>query len=186
MAQDEILMECEEHMEKALSHLLHEFKALRTGRASPGLVEHLQVEYYGSQTSLKSIASISIPENAQILIKPFSPQDIKAIERAINDSKLGLSPHSDGKTIRLNLPPMSQQRRLQMSGQCKEAGEAAKISIRNARRDANKLADNEEKDGTMTEDEAKGCKEAITDLTKSYEHKVEDACTKKTEEIMQV
>jgi ribosome recycling factor len=186
MPQDDILLECEEHMEKATTHLLHEMRALRTGRASPALVEHLPVEYYGSTTNLKSIAMISVPEAAQLLIKPFSPQDIKAIERAINDSKLGLSPHSDGKQIRLNLPPMSQQRRQQMAGQCKEMGEHAKISIRNARRDANKAAEQDEKDGGMTEDELKACKEAINELTKTYEQKVEQAVSAKQHEIMEV
>lgn len=186
MPQDDILLECEEHMEKATAHLQHELRGLRTGRASPALVEHLQVDYYGSPTSLKSIAMITVPEAAQIQIKPFSPQDLRAIERAINDSKLGLSGQSDGKSIRLNLPPMSQQRRLQMSGQCKELGEHAKVMIRNARRDANKTADNEAKDGSMTEDDAKACKEAINDLIKTYEHKVEQIVVAKQDEIMAV
>jgi ribosome recycling factor len=186
MPQDDILLECEEHMEKAVTHLQHEMRGLRTGRASPSLVEYVQVEYYGSMTNLKSIAAISVPEATQIMIKPFSPQDMKAIERAINDSKLGLSPHSDGKALRLNLPPMSQQRRQQLAGQCKEFGEHAKIGIRNARRDANKTAETEEKDGDMTEDEAKACKEAITDLTKNYEHKVEELVAAKQKEILEV
>ncbi len=186
MPQDDILLECEEQMEKAAAHVLHEMRALRTGRASPALVEHLSVEYYGSMTNLKSIAIISVPEAAQLLIKPFQPQDIKAIERAINDSKLGLSPHSDGKTIRLNLPPMSQQRRQQMAGQCKDMGEHAKISIRGARRDANKAAEQDEKAGGMTEDELKSCKESINELTKTYEHKVESSVTSKQAEIMDV
>lgn len=186
MPQDDILLEAEEQMDKALTHLQHEMRGLRTGRASPALVEHLQVEYYGSMTNLKSIAAISVSEATQLVIKPFSPTDIKAIERAISDSKLGLSPHSDGKQIRLNLPPMSQQRRLQMSGQCKEMGEHAKVSIRGARRDANKAAETEEKDGQMSEDEIKGCKEAINELTKSYETKVEQTVTAKQNEIMEV
>lgn len=186
MPQDEILLECEEHMEKAVTHLQHELRGLRTGRASPALVEHLQVDYYGASTPLKSIAVISVPEAAQLMIKPFAPQDIKAIERAINDSKLGLSPHSDGKSIRLMLPPMSQQRRQQMAGQCKEMGEHAKVMIRNARRDANKQAESEEKDGQLTEDELKACKEAINDLTKNYEHKVEEIVAAKQKEIMEV
>lgn len=185
MPQDDIVLECEEHMEKAVTHLQHELRGLRTGRASPALVEHLQVEYYGSMTPLKSIAAISVPEAAQILIKPFSPQDIKAIERAINDSKLGLSPHSDGKSIRLNLPPMSLQRRQQMAAQCKDMGEHAKVMIRNARRDANKTAEAEEKDGEMTEDELKACKEAINDLTRNYEHKVDELVAAKQKEILE-
>ena len=116
MPVDDILMDCEMHMEKAIEHLQHELRAIRTGRASPALVEHIHVEYYGTPTPLKSIASISIPEATQILIKPFSPQDIRAIEKAISDSKLGLTPHSDGKQLRLMLPSLSQERRLQVAG----------------------------------------------------------------------
>src|SRR5947199_4566104 len=126
-------------MEKADEHVRRELRGIRTGRATPALVENIRVDYYGSQTDLRSIAAISVPEATQLLIKPFTPQDLRAIEKAINDSKLGLTPHSDGKTLRLILPPMSQDRRLKMAGQCKEIGEAAKISIRNARRDANKV-----------------------------------------------
>src|ERR1041385_1672655 len=101
MPVDDILMDCEMHMEKALEHLHHELRAIRTGRATPALVEHIHVEYYGTPTPLKSIASIAVPEATQLLIKPFSPQDIKAIEKAISDSKLGLTPHSDGRALYL-------------------------------------------------------------------------------------
>src|SRR3954468_6338435 len=96
MPVDDILLDCEEHMEKTVEHLKHELRGVRTGRASPALVENVKVDYYGSPTDLRSIASISVPEATQILIKPFSPNDLKAIEKAINDSKLSLTPHSDG------------------------------------------------------------------------------------------
>src|SRR5258708_3117261 len=119
MPVDDILLDCEEHMEKAVEHLRHELRAIRTGRASPALVEHIHVNYSARPTPIKSIAAISIPEATQILIRPFSPGDIKAIEKAISDSKLGLTAHSDGKQLRLNLPPMSQERRIQLAGQCK-------------------------------------------------------------------
>jgi ribosome recycling factor len=186
MPVDDILLDCEEHMEKSLEHLKHELRGLRTGRASPALVEFVQVDYYGSPTSLKSIAAISVPEATQILIKPFSPQDLRAIERAINDSNIGLTPHSDGKSLRLVLPPMSQDRRIKLAGQCKEFGETAKIAIRNARRDANKVVDTEEKGGVMSEDEAKQAKEQVQELTKTYEGKVEETIEHKKAEIMQV
>src|SRR5947207_10602988 len=139
MPLDDVLLDCEMHMEKAIEHLHHEVRGIRTGRATPALVEDIRVEYYGSQTAIKSIASISVPEATQLLIKPFSPQDIKSIEKAINDSKIGLSPHSDGRQIRLQLPPLSQERRMQLVGQSKGYSESAKIVIRNARRDANKI-----------------------------------------------
>ncbi|HEY7120500.1 MAG TPA: ribosome recycling factor [Tepidisphaeraceae bacterium] len=183
---DDILFDCEEHMEKAVEHLRHELRGIRTGRASPALVEHVTVEYYGTPTALKSIASISIPEATQILIKPFSPQDLKAIEKAINDSKVGLTPHSDGKTLRLMLPPMSQETRLKMAGQCKGMAETAKVAIRNARRDANKLVETEEKGGVLTEDDAAKGKEDVQELTKKYETTVDELVEKKRKEVMEV
>ena len=186
MPVDDILMDCEEHMEKAIEHMRHELRAVRTGRASPALVEHLQVMYYDAPTPLKSIASISVAEATQLLIKPFSPSDLKSIEKAIGESKLGLTAHSDGKQLRLNLPPMSHERRLQMVGHCKQFAETAKISIRSARRDANKLVDTEQKGSVMTEDAAKGAKESIQELTKQYETKIDDLIEHKKAEVMQV
>ncbi len=170
-------------MEKALEHLRHELRGLRTGRASPALVENIHAEYYGTPTPLKSIAAISVPEATQIMIKPFEASMLKYIEKAISESKLGLSPTSDGKALRLNLPPMSQQRRQQMSSQCKDMGETAKVVIRNARRDANKAA---EGDKSLTEDDKKGAKETIQELLKTYEGKVETMVTSKQHEIMEV
>lgn len=183
MPLDDILLEAEEAMEKALEHLKHEMRGLRTGRASPALVENIHAEYYGTPTPLKSIAAISVPEATQIMIKPFEASMLKYIEKAISESKLGLAPQSDGKALRLNLPPMSQQRRQQMSGQCKDMGETAKIAIRNARRDANKAADG---DKSMTEDDLKAGKEQIQELLKGYEGKVEATVTAKQKEIMEV
>ena len=186
MPLEDILFDVEEHMEKATDHLKHELRAIRTGRATPALVEHLMVEYYGAPTPLKSIASISVPEATQLLIKPFSPQDIKAIEKAINDSKIALTPHSDGRQVRLVLPPLSQERRLQLVGQCKGFAEHAKIMIRNARRDANKLVETEEKGGILTEDQAKQGKEQIQDLTKKFEGNVDELIENKRKEVMDV
>lgn len=186
MPVDDVLMDCEMHMEKATDHLQHELRGIRTGRASPALVENIHVDYYGAPTALKSIAMIQVPEATQLLIKPFSPGDIKAIEKAINDSKIGLTPHSDGRQIRLTLPPLSQERRLQLVGQCKGIAETAKIAIRNARRDANKVIDTEQKAGDMTEDEANSGKEQVQDLTKQYEAKVDELIEKKRQEVLQV
>jgi ribosome recycling factor len=186
MPVDDVLMDCEMHMDKALEHLQHELRGLRTGRATPALVEDIRVEYYGTQSPLKSIAAISVPEATQILIKPFSPQDMKAIEKAINDSKLGLTPHSDGRQLRLQLPSLSQERRLHLVGQSKQAAETAKIAIRNARRDANKILDTEKKGSVITEDQDKSGKEQVQELTKQYETKVDELIEKKRAEIMQV
>jgi ribosome recycling factor len=186
MPADDILLDFEEHLEKSVEHLKHELRSIRTGRATPALVENVKADYYGTPTDIRNIASISIPESTQILIKPFSPGDLRAIEKAINDSKLGLTPHSDGKQLRLILPALSQERRLQLAGQCKAFGEEAKIRIRNSRRDANKLVDTEEKGGIFSEDEAKGVKEQIQELTKTYEGKIDEMLEHKKKEVMAV
>lgn len=186
MPVDDILFDCEENMEKATDHLKNELRGIRTGRASPALVEHIRVDYYGSPTELRSIAAISIPEATQILIRPFSPQDIRAIEKAISEANIGLTPHSDGKQLRLTLPPLSQERRLQLVGQCKHMAEAAKVSIRNVRRDSNKVVDTEEKGGVITEDEAEKAREDVQELTKKYEAKVDELIEHKKQEILQV
>jgi ribosome recycling factor len=186
MPSDDIQLDCEEHMDKAVEHLRHELRGLRTGRATPALVENIRADYYGTPTELRAIAAISVPEATQILIKPFNPSDLKAIEKAVNDSKIGLTPHSDGKTLRLMLPPLSQERRLQLAAQAKTAAEEAKVRIRNARRDANKITDTEEKGGLLTEDETKHTKDQIQELTKSYEGKVDEVLEHKKKEIMAV
>jgi ribosome recycling factor len=186
MPADDILLDCEEHMEKSVEHLKHELRSIRTGRASPALVENIKADYYGTPTDIRNIAAISIPEATQILIKPFNSGDLRAIEKAINDSKLGLTGHSDGKQLRLILPALSQERRLQLAGQCKAFGEDAKVRIRNSRRDANKLVDTEEKGGIFSEDEAKQTKEQIQELTKTYEGKVDEMLEHKKKEVMAV
>jgi ribosome recycling factor len=149
-------------------------------------VEGIKVEYYGTPTDLKGIASIMVPEATQILIKPFSPGDLKWIEKAINEAKLPLTPHSDGKQLRLILPPMSQETRLKMAAQVKSMAEDVKIRIRNARRDGNKLIDTEEKGGLLTEDEAKSAKDQVQELTKTYEGKVDEMVEHKRKEVMTV
>jgi len=186
MPVDDVLLDAEMHMEKAAEHLHNELRGVRTGRASPAIVEHVKVDYYGTPTDLRSIAAISVPEATQLLIKPFSPGDMKAIEKAINDSKLGLTPHSDGKQLRLMLPALSQERRTQLVGQCKGFLEHCKINIRNARRDANKIIETEQKGGVITEDEAAKAKEQVQELTKTYEGKLDEMIEKKRAEIMQV
>jgi len=186
MPVDDILMDCELHMEKAVEHLQHELRGIRTGRASPALVEHISVDYYGTPTDLRSIAAISVPEATQILVKPFSPQDLKAIEKAIGDANLGLTPHSDGKQLRMNLPPMSQERRLQLVGQCKKFAEEAKIHIRNNRRDANKVLETEQKGSVITEDELNRGKEQVQELTKQYEGKIDQLIEQKRADVMTV
>src|SRR5579885_3067794 len=170
MTSDEILLDAEERMEKAANVFRDELRGLRTGRATPALVDHLKVEYYGSPTPLKQIAQISTPDPQQIVIRPYDQSALKDIEKAIRSSDLGMAPNSDGKLIRLTVPPMS--------------GEEAKGAIRNVRRDANKHFDAAEKAKEMTEDERDKGKEQVQDLTKTYEEKVQEMADRKAKEVL--
>ena len=187
MDMDEALLECEEHMEKSVNHLRDEMRGIRTGRASPALVEFVKVDYYGSQTDLRQLANISVPEPTQLLIKPFDASAMTEIVRAIQQSGLGLNPVTEAKQIRLVMPPLSTDRRKQLAQSVKQMGEQAKIAVRNARRDANKHVDQAEKDKTqhVSEDQAADAKDQILELVKQYESKVEELIKAKTEEVME-
>jgi ribosome recycling factor len=184
MDQDEILLDAEDRMEKAVQILHGQFQGLRTGRATPGLIDSIRVDFYGSPTPLKQIANISIPEPQQILIRPFDASTLTNIAKAIQSSDTGLSPNSDGRVIRLNVPPLSNERRRQLVSRKNELAEEARVAIRNIRRDANKHADQGEKDKSLTEDGCKQTKEQIQELTKKHEAKVNDMAAAKEKEIM--
>ena len=186
MALDEILLDVEEKMESAVEHLKREFRGIRTGRASVSLVDHIKVDYYGSPTDLRQLATISTPEATLIVIKPFDPGSLKDIEKAIFASSLGITPSNDGKVIRLAIPPLSTERRQQLAGQLKKFAEASRVTIRNARRDGNKAVETQEKDGELTEDEAAKGKDDIQKLTDTYEAKVTEILDAKTKEVQEV
>ncbi|MCW5766486.1 MAG: ribosome recycling factor [Phycisphaeraceae bacterium] len=181
---DTILLETEEHMTKALDYLKKELKGVRTGRASPALIEFVKVDYYGAQSDLKSLASISVPEPSQLLIKPFDAGSISEIKKAIEASGLGLNPIPEGKQIRLNIPPLSGDRRKQLVGHCKKVGDEAKVTLRNARRDGNKHAD-ALKNGAkhFPEDEIETLKTEIQELLKKFEAEVDAAVAAKCKEV---
>ena len=183
MAMDEILLSVEEKMESAVNYYREELRGIRTGRASVGLVDHIKVEYYGSPTDMRQLAAISTPEPTMIMIKPFDPSTTKEIERAIQSSDLGITPSVDRNVIRLMVPALSGERRTQLANQVKKMGEAAKITVRNARRDGNKDADKQQKAGDLTEDEAKKGKDKIQTLTKDYESKIDEVLDAKIKEI---
>jgi len=185
MTSDEILMDTEERMEKAVNVFRDELRGLRTGRATPGLVDGLRVEYYGSPTPLKQLAQISTPDPQSIIIKPFDPGTLKDIEKAIRSSDLGMAPNNDGKIIRLTVPPMSGEQRKKLVTQLKKSAEGAKVACRNVRRDGNKHFDTAEKNKEMTEDDRDAGKEQVQTLLKTYEDKIEELEAKKTKEIME-
>jgi len=175
-----------ERFEKALHHLQDHLRTIRTSRASPALVEGIRVEYYGVPTPLSQMASISIPEPRQILIKPFDPSVIGDVGKAILKSDLGVTPLNDGKVLRLTMPPLSGEQRKKYASKVKELCEETRISMRNVRRDMNKHADTLLKDGGVTEDEGRKLHDEIQKLLKEYEDKVGQVQDKKTAEIMEV
>ena len=186
MSIEEIALEAEERMEKTIALLEDQFKGVRTGRASTGLVDSIRVNYYGSPTPLKQLANLSTPEPQQILIRPFDQSAIGDIVKAIQASDLGLTPNSDNKVIRLNVPSLSVEQRKKLVARVKDLAEEARVSIRNIRRDANKQGDQEQSDKILTEDDLERCKEEIQSLTKRFEGRVNDLTDKKSGEILEV
>ena len=185
MPADDILLDAEERMEKAVEVFSHAMTGIRTGRANPGIVDSLLVEVYGSPTPIKALANVGAPEPNQIVVRPFDPGTLKDIEKAIHASGLGFNPQSDGLLIRIVIPPLSADVRRKMTARIKELAEEARVAIRNVRRDANKAADNAEGDGGMTEDDSKQCKEEVQELTKKYEGTVGDVAKTKETEVME-
>ena len=182
---EEICIEAEERMEKTIAMLGDHLKGVRTGRANTGLVDSIRVEYYGSPTPLKQLARLSTPEPQQILIQPFDQTAIGDIVKAIQTSPLGLTPMSDNKVIRLNIPSLSVEQRKKLEARVKELAEEARVSIRNIRRDANKQSDSSMADKELTEDDHNKCKEEVQELTKKIETKVNEIAEKKAAEILQ-
>src|SRR5919197_27412 len=185
MSTDEILFDAEERMEKAVQVFRDELRGLRTGRATPALVDSIRVEYYGSPTPLKQLAQVNTPDPQQILIRPFDPGVLKDVEKAIRSSDLGMSPNNDGKMIRLIVPPMSGEQRTKMVTRIKKSAEEAKVALRNIRRDANKSIDQAEKAKEMTEDERDQGKEEVQTLLKRFEEKITELADKKAKEVME-
>ncbi len=186
MTSIEIQTETKRKMEKTLELMKEELKSIRTGRANPGLVENTRASCYGSLTPIKQLANIAAPEPQLIVISPYDPSILKDIEKAILQSELGLTTNTDGKVIRISIPPLSEDRRKKIVTQVKEMTEATKISIRNIRREANKHIDKEEKDSQLTEDEAKKTKDQIQKFTNESETKLDELLSQKSEEILTI
>lgn len=182
---DEILMDTEERMDKAVDVFRTSLQGLRTGRATPGLVDSIRVNYFGSPTPLKQVANISVPEPQQIVIRPFDNSIVNDIVKAIQASDAGLAPNTDGRLIRINVPPLSTERRRELTTRVNKFAEDARIAIRNIRRDANKNAESSEKEKLISEDDLKSVKDDVQNLTKKFEAQVNDAAKEKEAEIME-
>lgn len=183
---DDILKETRQHMDKSVESLRHDLSAIRTGRASPALLDRIHVEYYGTPTPLNQLALISVPEARILTIKPYDRSAISAIERAILKSDLGLNPNNDGQLIRLVLPQLTEQRRKELVKQAQKRVEEAKVALRNIRRDAIKDLQDAEKEDLITEDDLDQGKEKVQKLTDKTTEMVEQIGKAKEAEIMEV
>ena len=177
--------EAVERMQKAVLHAKVEFAGVRTGRATPALVEKLPVEYYGSTVPLQQLASFSVPEARMLMITPFDKGSMSAVERAIQDSNLGLNPSNDGVSVRLAFPPLTEERRKEFVKLVKAKAEDGRTAVRGARRDARKDLEALEKDSDISTDELHRAEAELDRLTKSHEAEIDEALDAKTVELME-
>ena len=180
------LADAESHMQKAVEATQRSFNTIRTGRANASLLDRIMVEYYGSPTPLKSLASINTPDASTITIQPFDRNSLNLIEKAISLSDLGLTPSNDGQIIRLNIPPLTSDRRKEFAKMAAKFAEEGKVSIRNIRRDAVDSVRKQEKGGEIPEDDAKDLQDKIQKLTDKYIAKIDDLLAEKEKDITTV
>lgn len=173
-------------MEKTVSVLKEDLNTVRAGRANAAILDKVSVNYYGTQTPLKSVANISVPDPRTLMITPFDPSSIADIEKAINEANLGLNPSNDGKSIRLVVPQLTEERRKELTKTTKKMGEEAKVAVRNIRRDVNEAAKKAEKNGDMTEDDLKGTLDDVQKSTDKFIKTIDEMIAKKDKEIMEV
>ncbi|MFN3705773.1 MAG: ribosome recycling factor [Thermoflexales bacterium] len=181
-----LLKDVEREMDKSIAAMEADFQQIRTGRASPGLVEKLTVEYYGTLVPLQQLATITVPEAQVLMIKPFDPSSLKPIEKAILNSDLGLTPNNDGKVIRLQIPPLTQERRRELVKLVHKRAEEAKVALRNQRHEYLELLKALEHDKTINEDEHKRSRQELDQVTHRYVEKVDMLSARKEREIMEM
>ncbi|MDD5949593.1 MAG: ribosome recycling factor [Lachnospiraceae bacterium] len=181
-----MLNQYEEKMSKSIESLQGEYANIRAGRANPHILDNIKVDYYGVPTPLQQVGNISVPEARSLLITPWETSLLKEIEKAIMCSDIGITPNNDGKSVRLNFPELTEDRRKELAKDVKKKGENCKVAIRNIRRDANDAVKKQNKDGEVSDDEMKGLEEQIQKLTDKYIANVDKAIEEKTKEIMTV
>ncbi len=183
---DERLQKYDNKMQKSYDNLLEEFGSIRAGRANPHVLDKLKVDYYGTPTGIQQVANISVPEPRMLLIQPWEPSMVRVIEKAILTSDLGINPTNDGKVVRLAFPELTEERRKELAKDVKKKGEAAKVAVRNIRRDANDSFKTLGKSSEVSEDEVKELEEKVQKLTDKYIAKVDKAVEDKSKEILTV
>ena len=180
------MLEAMEKMERAVEHTRSQFATVRTGRATPSLVDRITVEYYGAQVPLQQLASISVPEARQLLIKPHDRGSLESIEKAIRESDLGVNPSNDGISVRLSLPQLTEERRREYVKVARTMAEDGRITLRNVRRDARKSMEAEEKDGDVSEDELERAEKELDKLTSEHVEQIDEALGRKEHELLEV
>lgn len=183
LSYDGIIAEATERMGKAVAHLENDMKGIRTGRAHPGLVDSIRVDYYGSMTPISQMAQVSVPDARTIAIKPFDKTQVAPIEKAILASDLGITPQADGAIIRLPLPMLTEEQRKKLVQHVKDLGEQQRVAVRNVRRECNKHAQAAKKDSVITEDDERTLENEIQELTKKSEGEIDELLKRKVEEI---
>ncbi len=183
---DDVMLDAIDKMTKSAEFMHQEFSGLHTGKASPAMVENIKVDYYGTATRLMEIANISTPEPRLLIISPFDPSSLGAIEKAITSANIGITPMNDGRLIRLPVPEMSEERRTELVKLAKRLAEEAKIAVRNVRRDANAHIKNIEKESKISEDERDDALKDIQDETNKHIDEIDKSLTSKETEIMDI
>ncbi len=183
---EEVELDAEERYGKCIESLKKNLQTIRTGRANPSILDLVQVSYYGADTPLNQLASISVPNSQQLTIDPFDKSVTADVEKAIIESGLGLTPNSDGTTIRINIPQITEERRKELLKQCKALGEDAKVAVRNVRRDCVDTVKKLEKKGDIGEDECKGSQDEIQKLTDKFVKEIDATVSSKEKEVMTV
>ena len=182
----QVLANCEDRMKKSVGALETDYLALRTGRASAAIFDKVRVDYYGQETPLNQVASVSVPEARLVVIQPWDKSIMKDIEKAILQSDLSLNPNNDGKVIRLNIPPLTEQRRKELAKQAKSIAENSRVAIRNIRREANDELKKKQKAGDISEDQEKSGADAVQKMTDKYIGEINKIAEAKEKEIMEI
>jgi ribosome recycling factor len=183
---EETIIEAIDKMEKAVEHVQSQFTSVRTGRATPALVEKLLVEYYGSSVPLQQLAGFQVPEARQLIVKPHDRASLASIEKAIRDSDLGVNPNNDGVVIRLNFPPLTEERRKEYVKVVKHMAEDGRVAVRNIRRDARKHLDAAEKAGDISADELERAEKELEKITHDHVDHIDKALGRKEQELLEV
>jgi ribosome recycling factor len=183
---DETLLETIDKMEKAIEHVQGQFTTVRTGRANPALVDKLSVEYYGAMCPIQQVASFQVPDARTLVVKPHDRGSLNDIEKAIRDSDLGLSPTNDGTVIRINFPPLTEERRKEYVKVVKNMAEDGRVAIRNIRRDARKTLEGAEKNGDISKDELERAEKELEKVTHDHVESIDKAFARKEQELLEV